>query len=64
MNKNLCYLYSVWINQINESYTSISRALFISKFLAINYLFQTLSWSIKDRLKIKHHLQSVKLIYL
>ena len=35
INKNVCYLYSVWINQINYSCTSISYTLFTSKFLAI-----------------------------
>ena len=35
INKSVCYLYIAWVNQINEICTSISYALFISKFLAI-----------------------------
>ena len=46
---------------ISAVYTFISCALFISKFLTICYLFQTFSQSIKDRLKIKHQLRSIKL---
>ena len=35
INKNACYLCSLWVNQINESCTSIGYALFSSKLLVI-----------------------------
>ena len=35
MNKYVCYLCIVWVNQINLSYSSIGYTFFISKFLAI-----------------------------
>ena len=38
--------------------------IFTSKFLAIFNLFQTFSRSIKDHVKVKHQLQSIKLSYL